>query len=80
MLDTGVGTGDYPRGYAVTVSTDATTWSAPVATGTGTGTGQLTTIELNGARVRYVRVTLTAYAGSWWSVADVRAYVRGGHR
>jgi len=40
----------------------------------GQGTGQFTTIPLSGAPVRYVRVTLTASSGSWWSVADVRAY------
>jgi glucosylceramidase len=73
VLDTGASTGDYPRGYAVTVSPDGVTWS-PVAS-SGVGTGQLTTVDLSGAPVRYVRVTLTTASGSWWSVADVRAYV-----
>jgi len=73
VLDTGASTGDYPAGYSVTVSQDGSDWSAPVAT--GAGSGQLTTIGLNGRPVRYVRVTLTASSGSWWSVADVRAYV-----
>ncbi len=72
VLDTGSGTGDYPRGYAVTVGRDGTSWT-PAAS--GAGTGQLTTVDLSGARIRYVRVTLTAASGSWWSVADVRAYV-----
>jgi glucosylceramidase len=44
---------------------------------TGAGTGQLTTISLSGRPVRYVRVTLTGASGSWWSVADVRAYTAG---
>jgi glucosylceramidase len=73
VLDTGASTGDYPAGYSVTVSQDGTGWSAPVAT--GAASGQLTTISLTGSPVRYVRVTLTASSGSWWSVADVRAYV-----
>jgi glucosylceramidase len=73
-LLTGASTGDYPAGYSVTVSLNGTDWSAPVAT--GTGSGQLTTISLDGRPVRYLRVTLTASSGSWWSVADVRAYVR----
>jgi hypothetical protein len=47
-------------------------WSTAVAA--GQGTGQFTTIPLSGAPVRYIRVTLTASSGSWWSVADVRAY------
>jgi glucosylceramidase len=72
VLDTGASTGDYPRGYAVTVSLDGTTWSAPVAT--GSGTGQITNIALDGRPIRYVRVALTASVGNWWSVADVRAY------
>ena len=43
----------------------------------GAGSGQITTIiDLDGRPVRYVRVTLTASSGSWWSVADVRAYVQ----
>ena len=62
----------------MTVSTDGTNWTAPVAT--GTGTGQITSIDLDGRPVRYVRVTLTTSSGSWWSVADVRAYVRGRSR
>jgi glucosylceramidase len=77
VLDTGASTGDYPAGYSVTVSQDGTDWSAPVAA--GAGSGQLTTIGMTGSPVRYVRVTLTASSGSWWSVADVRAYVTARH-
>jgi len=73
VFDTGVNLGDYTRGYAVTVSSDGTTWSSPVAS--GAGSGQLTAVRLSGAPVRYVRMTLNAASGSWWSVADVRAYV-----
>jgi glucosylceramidase len=75
VLDCVAGTGDYPRGYSVTVSNDGTNWSQPVAT--GAGTGQITAINLDGRPVRYVRITLTASDPSWWSVADVRAYARG---
>lgn len=71
VLDTGAGTGDYPRGYAVTTSNDGLDWT-PAAT--GTGSGQLSDVELDGAPIRYVRTTLTSASGSWWSVADVRAY------
>jgi glucosylceramidase len=72
VFDTGVSTGDYPRGYTVTTSTDGVNWSTAVAS--GAGTGQFTTVPLTGAPVRYVRITLTASSGSWFSVADVRAY------
>ena len=74
VLDTGASAGDYPAGYSVAVSLDGTDWSPPVAA--GAGSGQISTIGLDGRPARYVRVTLTASGGSWWSVADVRAYVR----
>ncbi len=35
-MDSAGSTSDYARGYQVSLSTDGTTWSAPVATGTGT--------------------------------------------
>ena len=76
VFDTGVSTGDYPRGYTITTSTDGVHWSTAAAA--GAGTGQLTTVDLGGAPVRYVRLTLTASSGNWWSVADVRAYTAGG--
>ena len=72
VFDTGVSTGDYPRGYTITTSTDGVNWTTAVAA--GQGTGQFTTAGLSGAPVRYVRLTLAAFSGSWWSVADVRAY------
>jgi glucosylceramidase len=62
----------------VTVSLNGTDWSPPVAT--GAGSGQITTINLDGRPVRYVRITLTVSTGSWWSVADVRAYVQARSR
>jgi glucosylceramidase len=75
VFDTGASTGDYPRGYAATVSRDGVHWTTVVAD--GVGTGQLTTIALDRNPVRYVRLTLTASSGSWWSVADIRAYEGG---
>ena len=72
VLDTGASTGDYPRGYTVSVSDDGVNWTGPVAA--GAGRGQITSITLPPVTPRFVRVTLTASSGSWWSVADVRAY------
>jgi glucosylceramidase len=71
VLDTGAGTGDYPRAYALTVSADGINWSSAAA---GTGSGQLTSIDLPQRSLRYVRVSLTQADPSWWSVADVRIY------
>jgi glucosylceramidase len=73
VFDTGASTGDYPRGYSVQVSNDATTWTTVVAD--GQGTGQFTTADLSGKPIHYIRITLTtADASNWWSVADVRVY------
>ncbi|MCO8275429.1 discoidin domain-containing protein [Actinoplanes sp. TRM 88003] len=72
VFDTGADLGDFPRGYAITASADGKRWW-PVAS---TTTGQLTEGDLKGRSVRQVRITLTTAAGSWWSVADVRAYAR----
>ena len=70
VFDTGASTGDYPRGYTITASTDGTHWS-PVATA---GSGQFSTGYLHNRPARYVRITVTGESESWWSVADVRAY------
>ena len=75
VFDTGASTGDYPRGYTIATSADGVKWTTAVAA--GQGTGQFTTATLSGSRIRYVRITLTASSGSWWSVADVRAYTSG---
>jgi glucosylceramidase len=71
VLDTGADIGDYPRGYALSTSTDGAHWSSPV---TGSGHGQLTTIDIPATTARYLRVAQTATAPQWWSVADLRVY------
>lgn len=75
VFDTGASTGDYPRGYTITTSTDGVNWTTAVAS--AQGTGQFTTADLTGSPVRYVRMTLNTASGNWWSVADVRAYTAG---
>lgn len=70
LLD--AGGGDWPRGYAVQVSADGTTWSDPVAS--GTGAGAVTAIGLDGTEVRHLRVRLTGAADPWWSVAELRVF------
>jgi glucosylceramidase len=74
VFDTGAATGDHPRGYTVATSRDGVSWTDAAS---GAGTGQFTEAGLDGAPIRYVRLTLTAASGSWWSVADVRAYTDG---
>jgi glucosylceramidase len=72
VLDTGADTGDFPRGYTLSLSADGRHWGRPVAA--GAGSGQRTTIDFPATRARFARIALTAAAPSWWSVADLRAY------
>ena len=72
-MDSAGSTGDYARGYTVSVSTDGSTWSAPVAT--GTGTSALITATFGAQKsARYIRVTQTGSSSSWWSIAEFNAY------
>ena len=67
----GGNSGDYARGWALSVSDDGVRWRELAR---GTGTGQLTTIDVPRTRARYLRVASTGAAGNWWSIADVRLY------
>ncbi|WP_432825135.1 discoidin domain-containing protein [Dactylosporangium sp. CA-092794] len=70
-IDSGASVGDYARGWRLSTSTDGTTWRTAAQ---GTGAGQLTNVDLRPTRARFVRVTATAGAGNWWSIADLRLY------
>ena len=63
----------YPRGYAVTVSLDGKTWSAPVAQGQGAGTS--TVIAFAPVNAKFVRITQTASGTApAWSIQRLRLY------
>jgi hypothetical protein len=69
VLNTGAANAtEYPRGWAVRVSTDGTTFGDPIAT--GRGSGQLTTIDLPSTTARHIRVSLTAGSTTQWSIAE----------
>jgi glucosylceramidase len=70
-IDSGGNLGDFARGWALSVSDDGTSWRQLAA---GTATGQLTTVDVPRTRARFLRVTATAPAGNWWSIADLRLY------
>lgn len=70
-VDAGDNLGDFPRGWSLAVSRDGDRWRTVA---TGAGTGQLLTVRLAPTAARYLRVTTTAPASSWWSVADLRLY------
>jgi glucosylceramidase len=70
-VDSGDDLGDYARGWRLSASDDGVTWHDLRS---GSGTGQLTTVDVPGTRARYLRVTATGSAGSWWSIADIRLH------
>jgi glucosylceramidase len=70
-IDAGDNLGDYPRGWAVAVSDDGSSWRDLAS---GTGTGQLINADVPRTTARYVRVSQTGSSGSWWSLADLRLY------
>lgn len=70
-IDSGGNLGDFARGWRLSVSDDGTRWRTLAA---GAGTGQLSTMDVPRTRARFLRVTSTASAPNWWSVADVRLY------
>ena len=59
---------DFPRGYVIDVSDDATTWTTVA---TGTGTFKATTINFPAASGRHLRITQTGTSGSWWSIGEL---------
>ena len=64
----------FPRGFQVQVSTDGTTWSAPVAE--GKGTDATTDITFTPVRARFVRITQTATTtdSAPWTVQRLRLF------
>ncbi len=71
VLDASGSSGDYPRNYAVAVSADGATWSAPVASGNGSA---VTTITFAEQKARYVRITLTGGISRYWSIHDLTLF------
>jgi glucosylceramidase len=71
VVDTGASTGDFARSWTLQASNDASHWRTLAS---GTGTGQLTTIDVRRTTARYLLLTSTGSADSWWSIADLRLY------
>lgn len=73
VLDSGAGsTGDYPRGYTVQVSNDASTWTQVAS---GQGYHEMLPINFPPVSARYIKLTQTGTSGSWWSIADLNVYL-----
>jgi hypothetical protein len=72
-IDATTSTGDYPRGFQVSVSNDGTSWGTPVAT--GAGTSALVTISFPTQSARFFRITLTkGISTNWWSIGELNVY------
>jgi mono/diheme cytochrome c family protein len=63
-----------PVGFSVQVSTDGTSWSAPLAQGKGAPT---TIIAFKPTQAKFVRITQTGTATDRWGVARMRVYQAG---
>lgn len=61
-----------PRGYAVEISSDGVTWSAPIARGVGTGLRTMASFEPTIAR--HIRITQTGNAIERWVVSELEIY------
>lgn len=73
VLDTTWALWDSPKAYAVSVSDDRETWSAPVAMGAG-GPG-ITMITFPPQKARYIRITQTGADPTYnWSIYELDVY------
>jgi beta-glucosidase len=71
VMDSGGSTSDYARGYRIDVSTDGSAWRN---VGTGTGSAAVVTATIGSQTARYLRITQTGSATSWWSIAELNLY------
>jgi hypothetical protein len=72
MLNTVASNNDYPRGYRVLVSSDATTWREVA---TGSGAGAVTMIPFLPQTARHIRVEQTGSASwNWWSIFEFNVF------
>src|SRR5260370_9296427 len=62
---------EFPHGYQIQVSTDATTWTTVK---TGQGFGWKDAVVIAPQYAQYVRMTQTGNAQEWWSMAEFHVY------
>ncbi|QDV51969.1 DUF7133 domain-containing protein [Gimesia fumaroli] len=73
LLDTQKSRGDYPRGYAVSISDDGKTWSEPIIE--GKATTAITDIPFpKGVSTRFVKIEQTGQHGLFWSIHELKVY------
>lgn len=78
VLDQGEWTSDYPRAYQVRLSSTARNFSAPVvAVGTGAALPTLVIRLSDKTAGRYLLITQTGVATSWWTVSELSVSCAG---
>ncbi|HVW04360.1 MAG TPA: hypothetical protein VHB78_05090, partial [Vicinamibacterales bacterium] len=63
-----------PVGFSIQVSTDGTTWSAPLTRGKGAAT---TVMAFKPTQAKFIRITQTGTGTDRWGVARMRIYQAG---
>jgi beta-glucosidase len=71
VMDSAGSASDYARGYQIAVSTNGTTFTNVAS---GTGTGAVVTATIPAQTARYLRITQTGSATSWWSIAELNLF------
>ncbi len=72
-LDTAGSTRDFPRGYAVQISTDGEQWSPPVAQ--GGGSAPVTDIAFAPVTAKFIRINQTGSVdGLYWSIHELNLF------
>jgi chitodextrinase len=72
VIDSGSSSGDYMRGYQISVSDDGESWSSAIAEGSGS---VLTDIHFDTVTARYVRIDQRGESGSWWSIHEIHLHL-----
>src|SRR5258708_2252337 len=73
QLDSGSSSsGDYPRGYTVQVSNDASSWTQVAS---GSGFNEMLAINFPAVSARYFKITQTGSSTSWLSIANLDVYL-----
>ena len=72
-MDTTGSSNDYPRGYAVYVSSDGNNWGTAIAS--GTGVGATTNVVFDTISARFVKIEQTgSHHHYWWSIHDLNIF------
>ncbi|HSZ81929.1 MAG TPA: malectin domain-containing carbohydrate-binding protein, partial [Polyangia bacterium] len=74
-MDSAGSTTDYARGYTVAVSNDGATFNNVAS---GTGSAALINASFAQQSARYIKITQTGAATSWWSIAELNVYSGSG--